>query len=396
MRLDLSKLKSWYKLKPWNKLKSRNLKSWHFVATVAVAATLFAALRNPLAAAPEAAPKAALTVTAVHPEIRDWGQKIVATGNVQPWQEALIGAEVSGLRLVEINADVGDTVRRGQVLARFADEVVVNEVAQQRAMLEEARAKLAEAEANEAGAQKLKDSAAMSTQEITQYRTAAQSARAQAQIAEARLQSEQLRLNYTRVTAPDDGVISARAATLGAVMQNGGELFRMIRLGKLEWRAELPEGQLRSVKQGHKVSLKAASGLVATGTVRRVSPVVDVQTRNGMVYVDLAGTPGLKAGMFAQGEFVLGTLAALTLPQAALVVRDGYSYVYRIGAGQRVTQVKVIAGRRVDDRIEVSGIKPDDLLVAEGAGFLNDGDTVRVEKAAVAGVPTKAVAPTKK
>lgn len=364
------------------------LKPWHIVAAVAVAATVIAAIRNPVVAAPEAVTKAALTVTTVHPEMRDWPQKIVATGNVQPWQEAVIGAEVSGLRLAEVNADVGDTVRRGQVLARFADEVVINDVAQQRAMLEDARAKLAEAEANEAGAQKLKGSAAMSAQEITQYRTAAQSARAQAQIAEARLQSELLRLNYTRVTAPDDGVISTRTATLGAVMQNGGELFRMIRRGRLEWRAELPEGQLRSVKPGQKVLLKAASGSGVTGTVRRVSPVVDVQTRNGMVYVDLADAPGLKAGMFAQGEFMLGSAPALTLPQSALVVRDGYSYVYRVGEGQRVAQVKVAAGRRDGDRIEVGGVKPDDLLVASGAGFLNDGDTVRVEQA-VAASPKK-------
>jgi RND family efflux transporter MFP subunit len=343
--------------------------------------TILVAIWNPVAAAPDAAAKAALTVTTVHPELRDWPQKIVATGNVQPWQEALIGAEVSGLRLAEIDADVGDTVKRGQVLARFADEVVVNDVAQQRALLDEARAKLIEAEANEAGALKLQDSAAMSAQEITRFRTAAQSARAQMQIAEARLQSEQLRLNYTRVTAPDDGLISSRAATLGAVMQNGGELFRLIRRGRLEWRAELPEAQLRAVKTGQKVSLKAASGLSVSGTVRRVAPVVDVQTRNGLVYVDLAEAPGLKAGMFAQGEFILGAAKALSVPQSALVVRDGYSYVYRVGQDQRVTQVKVIAGRRVGDRIEIGGIKPEDALVASGAGFLNDGDTVRVEQA---------------
>lgn len=332
-------------------------------------------------AAPAAATKAALTVTTVHPEMRDWQHKIVATGNVQPWQEAVISAEVSGLRLVEINAEVGDTVRRGQLLARFSDEVVVNDVAQQRAQLMDARARLVEAEANEAGAQKLKNSAAMSEQEIIQFQTAAQSARAQVQINETRLRSELLRLNYTRVIAPDDGVISQRMALLGAVMQNGGELFRMIRHGRLEWRAELPEAQLQSVKIGQKVLLKASAVGVA-GTVRRVAPVVDMATHNGMVYVDLADAPGLKAGMFAQGEFVIGASAALTVPQSALVVRDGYSYVYRVDSGQRVAQVKVTAGRRVGDRIEISGVKPDDLLVASGAGFLNDGDMVRVEKTA--------------
>lgn len=351
-------------MKPENKLLPRIL----------AAAFLFA--MN--GAAAETPAKAALTVTAIHPEMRDWAQKIVATGNVQPWQEAVIGAQVSGLRLVEINAEVGDTVKRGQVLARFADEVVSNDVAQQRAALAEAKARLLEAEANEAGAQKLKDSPAMSAQEFAQFATAAQAARAQAQLAEARLQSELLRLEYTRVTVPDDGVISARSATLGAVMQNGGELFRMIRRGRLEWRAELPEAQLHAIKNGQKVSLKSGTGATLAGTVRRVSPVVDVQTRSGTVYVDLAETSGLRAGMFAQGEFLLGSAAALTVPQSALVVRDGYSYVFRITEGQRVSLVKVVAGRRAGDRVEVSGVKAGDELVAAGASFLNDGDTVRV------------------
>jgi RND family efflux transporter MFP subunit len=356
-----------------------------------IAGVALAIAGKPVTAAPEAGSKAALTVITVHPEQRDWVHKIVATGNVQAWQEAVIGAEVSGLRLTEINADIGDTVRRGQVLARFASDVVENDVAQQRALLEEAQARLAEAEANETGAHKLTDSAALSTQEITQYHTAAQSARAQAKIAGARLQSELLRLNYTRVVAPDDGIISSRTATLGAVMQNGGELFRMIRRGRLEWRADLSEAQLRLIKPGQKVILNAATGSGVSGTVRRISPLVDMQTRNGMVYVDLAdtATAALKAGMFAQGEFTLGASVALTVPQSALIIRDGFSYVFRVGEDQRVTQVKVVSGRRAGDRIEVSGVKAGDQLVASGAGFLNDGDTVRVEKSSAAALANK-------
>jgi hypothetical protein len=108
--------------------------------------------------------------------------------------------------------------------------------------------------------------------------------------------------------------------------------------------------------------------------------VVDIQSRNGLVYVDLMKTEGLRAGMFAQGEFTLNPAAALTVPQSSLVVRDGFSYVYRIAASQKVTRIKVVPGRREADRIEVSGLKPEDKLVATGAGFLNDGDTVRVER----------------
>ncbi len=334
------------------------------------------------ATVPAPAAKAALTVTVEHPDVRTWPQKITATGNVQAWQEAIIGAEVAGLRLDEVNVNVGDSVRQGQVLARFADEMVNSNLAQQQAALEEARAKLAEAEVNAAGAQKLKDSVAMSAQEVQQYLTHAQSARAQVQMAEARLQAEKLKLRYTRVLAPDDGMISARSATVGAVMQTGSELFRLIRRGQMEWRAELPESQLQTVRIGQKVLLSAAQGEPVAGVVRRISPLVNVQSRNGTVFVELADSRALKAGMFAQGEFIMANLPALTLPQSALVVRDGYAYVYRVEADNRVAQVKVATGRRVGERIEIiNGIKPDETFVAAGAGFLNDGDRVRIENA---------------
>jgi len=120
---------------------------------------------------------------------------------------------------------------------------------------------------------------------------------------------------------------------------------------------------------------------------------VDAATRNGLVYVDLLGpvtagkaTPGaLKPGMFARGEFELGSSGALTVVQTAVVVRDGFSYVYRVGPDNRVAQLKVQTGRLLGDQVEIlGGLKPEDRLVASGAGFLSDGDLVRVVDAAPA------------
>ena len=83
--------------------------------------------------------------------------------------------------------------------------------------------------------------------------------------------------------------------------------------------------------------------------------------------------------MFARGEFELGPTDALTIPQTALVIRDGFSYVYRVTPDNRVVQVKVQTGRLAGDRVEVtSGLTADTSLVASGGGFLNDGDLVRV------------------
>lgn len=339
--------------------------------------------------------KPTLTVTTEAPDIRNWSVRISATGNVQAWQEAVIGSEVSGLRLAELYANVGDRVKKGQLLAHFADEMVALDLEQQRAAVDEARARFVQAEAKAESSQKLKDAGMTSTLDNIQNQSAAQIAKAQMQAAEARAKSQKLRMTYTQVRAPDDGIISSRSATVGSVMQTGSELFRYIRRNQVEWRAEVPEEPLLKMKVGQKVVLHTSQGDAVTGKVSRISPVVDAQSRNGSVYVELSGSKNLKPGMFAQGEFELGHASALTVAQSALVVRDGYSYVFQVGADKRVAQVKVIAGRRQDGRIEIEeGIKADVQIVTAGAGFLSDGDLVRVTAAQV-GTVKKAVKNTK-
>jgi RND family efflux transporter MFP subunit len=199
----------------------------------------------------------------------------------------------------------------------------------------------------------------------------------EAQRAAARAQ--QLRLAQTQVLAPDAGVISARSATVGAVLPAGTELFRLIRQGRLEWRAEVAADQLAQIQPGQTVRLTPAGGQPVSGKVRMVAPTVDAGTRTGLVYVDLGATGAAKAGMFARGEFEVGASPALTLPQGAVLLRDGFSYVFQVDADNRVRQAKVSVGRRVADRVEITGgLDPRSRVVAAGAGFLGDGDTVRV------------------
>ena len=116
-----------------------------------------------------------------------------------------------------------------------------------------------------------------------------------------------------------------------------------------------------------------------------VAPTVDPQTRNALVYVDLPANSDFRAGMFARGDFALGQSEALTVPQEALVARDGFFYVFVVGPDQRVQQRKVQTGRRVADRVEVlSGLDSNATVAVRGAGFLNDGDLVRVAAAPAA------------
>jgi len=324
----------------------------------------------------------ALTVTTARPSTASLPLKLGANGNVAAWQEAVIGSESGGLRLLEVRVNVGDVVKKGEVLAVFSADTVNADVEQARAALQEAQANAAEAQANAKRAESLKSSGAMSEQQVTQYVTAARTAAARVAAARATLTQQQLRLKYTQVVAPDSGIISARSATVGAVVGVGTELFRLIRQGRLEWRAELPASDIGRVKPGTRVRVKGANGSEVVGKVRTVAPTVDAQTRTTLVYVDLppnlSGSAPLKAGMFAGGEFELGASNALTVPQQAIAVRDGFSYVFRLNPDSRVSQVKIGTGRRLGERIEVvSGLAPDAQIVIEGAGFLNDGDLVK-------------------
>ncbi|WP_028101684.1 efflux RND transporter periplasmic adaptor subunit [Pseudoduganella violaceinigra] len=355
------------------------------IAALAVATALAALAQAPLAQAEDkkaAAAKPALTVSTVRPEKTSLPIRLTANGNVAAWQEAVISSESNGLRLSDVKVNVGDVVAKGEVLAVFAPETPQAEVAQARAALMEAEAAAAEAKANADRARSIESTGALSAQQISQYTTAEATGQARAASARAMLASAELRLRYTRVVAPDAGVISARSATVGAVAGPGTELFRMIRQGRLEWRAEVTAADLRNLKTGTSAVVKAANGSELTGKVRMVAPTIDPQTRSALVYVDLPAAngkqPPFKAGMFATGQFELGSSDALTVPQQAITVRDGFSYVFRLNQDQRVSQVKVQPGRRIGDRIEVlSGLATDALIVAAGAGFLNDGDLVR-------------------
>lgn len=358
---------------------------WGLVSASAALAQQPAAKPTPTASAP----KASLTVTTERPSSSNLPLRLAANGNIVAWQEASVGAEVNGLRLAEVRANVGDVVQRGQVLAVFAAESVLADVAQAQAGVAEAQAQALDAAANAERARAFEASGMMSKQQISLLLTAEQSALARLESARATLAVQKIRLKNTQLLASDSGVISVRNANVGAVVGAGAELFRLIRQSRLEWRAEVIATELKRIKPGTPVTLNAASGATLSGRVRMVAPTLDAQTRNALVYVDLTVPAALgaqvKAGMFARGEFELGASAALTVPQQAVVARDGFNYVFRIGANNRVSQQRVEVGRRFGEQVEITqGLVSDATVAVMGAGFLNDGDTVRINNAGAA------------
>ncbi len=315
---------------------------------------------------------AALTVSTATAQTMERPDIIEASGPIVAWQEAIIGTEISGQRLVEVLVDVGDVVKKDQVLARFNDATL-------RAETEELKAAYAQAAANRKRALALKASGAMSAQEIDSYVH-------EATMSKARLDAKNLQLKYTKVTAPDDGVISARTATLGAVGSLGEELFRLIRQNRLEWRGELTAAQLAYAQIGQSITLTLPDGSPAEAKIRQISPSLDTQSRLATIYADIAPDSAARAGMYGEGRIERDSRPALVVPAKSVVIRDGYSYVFVLGDVKEesavVAQKKIVTGLEQGGQIEViDGLSAGEVVALQGAGFLNDGDIVRIAPA---------------
>ena len=339
---------------------------------------------------------AALTVNTVKIKRTLLNLTIPANGNIAAWQEAVVGTEVNGLLLNEVLVNVGDKVKRGQVLARFASGTISADLAQSKASLAEAKAAAIEAAGNASRAKSIQNSGALSTQQIDQFLSAEASTKARVEAAEATLNLQSIKLGQTTVNAPDDGVISSRTATVGSVAAAGQELFKLVRKGRLEWRAELTSADINKIRVGMQADLTLPDGQKIIGKVRAIAPSIDSATRNALVYIDIPAETA-KAGMYARGTFILENTEAYTLPASAIVLRDGFSYAMQVisKAGDnngiaQIKQIKVNTGRRSGDLVELLEIENqngafqsienqiNDDFVANGGAFLADGDTVRV------------------
>lgn len=348
-------------------------------------ATLAACGGKPDAEAP--APKPSLVVTTTAPVARSVERAVTVSGSVGAWQEMSLGVELAGVRVAQVLVEVGDVVRSGQPLVRLDTRTLNVQARQADASVAQARAALELARANATRGDSLFANRLISSSDYDKLRADLIAAEAGVATAEANREEAQLRLSFATLSAPDAGVISARNVQPGQVVSAGAELLRLIRQGRLEWRAELAEADLARVRVGTPVELVASGGQTIAGKVRAVSPAISPDTRTGLLYADLDTTGELRAGMFMQGRIMLGSAESTVLPRESIVVRDGYPYVFvaspraDAGNGERLLDVKqrrITVGAQQDDyTVITAGLEPAERVVVRGAAFLGDGDVVR-------------------
>ena len=345
-------------------------------------------------------------VTVVGAKTREFVDRLFVSGTLVAREEAQVAARIDGLTIVELDAEDGDHVAAGQVLARLdrtqLDALLAqNDAATARAdgAIEQSRNLIAQAEVQVNWTSDDFDRArklaggAMSASTVEQRETALKTAQAQLAaaknaltVAEADRKSRDaerrellVRVGRTEVTAPVSGMVSRRSARLGATASGSGEpLFRIIADGAIDLEADVPEQSLARLSVGMpaKLRLPGAADDVA-GTVRLVNQEVDKASRTGKVRIALADVSHARIGAFASGEVDLARRNGVGVPASALsrdregarilVVRDGRVEERRVGPG-------IVEGDAVEIR---DGIAEGEIIVARAAAFLRPGDRVR-------------------
>jgi RND family efflux transporter MFP subunit len=324
------------------------------------------------------APAFAISSTAV--QRQRLPERVSAVGTVMPWQELVMSAQASGLAVVEVRVDENDRVSSGELLIRLDDRILNAQISQQKALIAEAEANLVSATQKLDRGNKLIVTQAVSSQTVDDERTAV--AVSQAKLDQMKAQLDQLvaQLAQTRITAPVDGYVSQKPVVVGSVVQPGTELVRIVRDGRLEIEAKIPEQQVALVQAGQPASFAEAGEPEARQTrVRAAAAKVDPKTRLGLIYVTVPPGAHLKPGMFAKVAIDVADRDVLVVPEQALVWRDGRSGVFVVNADSRVGFKEVVTKTRSGGLVAIeSELGEGERVALSGAGFLNDGDKVRV------------------
>lgn len=330
-------------------------------------------------AGPSGPPPPSQTVTVQAASLINVPRRVTASGNIAAWNEVIVGAETGGLTAVQVLVDEGTWVRQGQPLLVMNTDLLRAQMRQQEANVAAARATLAQANNALARARELKERGYLSQAGLDNAVAQQGTAAAQVAAAEAGLAEMRTRVGQATVRAPVAGLITLRNVVKGQIVGAGGELFRLVREGKLELNAEIPETQLAQVRAGMPATISSDQLGSTTGVVRIVTPQVNTQSRVGMARIALTSAGGFRPGMFARGEINVGEQPAVTVPSVAVVYRDNKPGVFVLGAESVVRFKPVVIGARTKTSVEIQqGLAAGERIVVQGAGFLANGDRVRV------------------
>lgn len=322
-------------------------------------------------------------------------EKVSLTGALKAKEQVDVNPRIAG-RVIKIDVDTGQSIARGALIAVIDDDEIAQQLERSKAAIAVAVASIAqrEAELNNARIEldrkkQLVEAGLLSRIELdaldTRYRVAQSQlelARAQRRQSEAEQRELAIRQSQTRVVSPIAGVVARRHVDLGAMVNSATPVATVVSVSPMVINANVSERDISRIRPGAPVTVTIDSlpGQQFNGRVMRIAPLLDPQTRNGLVEIEIPNRDGsLKGEMFARIELDLGSERETTLlPRDALVYRGEQPGVYIIESDLAKFRA-VETGLTQEDRVEVlNGLKIGDVVITRGSNLVKDGDRVRV------------------
>jgi RND family efflux transporter MFP subunit len=324
-------------------------------------------------------------ISVIVPSLQSVTSSVTFTGAIAARFDMPIANEGDTGRIVAVYVEAGDRVKKGQVLAKIDDSVLIQQVNRLSAALEQSKAQAALSAAEYKRALGVEAAGALSAEDIEKRRATSITDAANVKVAEAQLLEAQARLARTRITAPVEGTVLTRNAEVGQIANPGGQaLFRVASNGEVEMRGQIAEQDLVAVKVGQAATV-TLTGIDKpfTGSVRLLGAVIDPTTRLGDIRIQLKPDPMLRPGAFARASVAVDKAQRPILPQTAVLADSGGSYVLIVNADSKVERRAVrVSGVTDGGAIISEGLTGKERVVATAGGFLRDGEQVKVAPAA--------------
>ncbi len=331
------------------------------------------------AAAADAKAGQAQSVTVIAPGQETVVRAINATGTLAARREIPVGVVGEGGQVSRVFVDEGDWVQQGQVLVSIERSVQTQQIASLQAQVGVSRADLRLAQNELDRALQLVDRGFISKADVDRKTATRDSARARVGVAEAQIREMQARTARLDIRAPVGGFVLERNVEPGQTVSAGsGILFRMAQGGEMELQAQLSEVDLASVSVGVPGTVTPVGGERSfTGTIWQISPMINVQSRQGIARIALPFDKALKPGGFASVEIKAGAMSAPVLPESAVQSDKDGRFVYVVGKDNKAMRRAVKTGQVTPSGLAIiEGIDGTERIVLYAGGFLNPGETV--------------------
>ncbi|HWF98115.1 MAG TPA: efflux RND transporter periplasmic adaptor subunit [Steroidobacteraceae bacterium] len=353
------------------------------VVVIAIAAAVWMSRASaPKAIAPLAAENSAPLVSVVTPGVQPVSTEISFSGTIEARHQLPIGNSGDTGRIVAVYVQVGDAVRRGQLLARIDDSVLAPQVAQLTASLAQARAQAALSAAEYRRGVAVGPAGGLSAQDIEKLQAQSIMDAANIKVVAAQLAVMRAKLALTRIVAPVDGIVLTRNAEVGQIAGSGGPaLFDLEDAGQVEMIGQVAEQDMEDLKVGQSADVYLIGNPKPfVGHIWLLGAVIDPQSRLGEVRIALNPDPALRPGAFARSSVTLARAERPVLPQTAVMADSSGSYVYVVTPHDQVERRAVRVGSVTPDGVVIAeGLSGHERVVSMDGGFLHGGERVSVD-----------------